>query len=166
MYAVSYTSTGMGPCEARRPITKSWRHDQSVRILLNLENVIQIRDTLATIKEGVTNVKNRLQDAEEPNTRLWKQTIEIETRLTKLEQNFLGKSNRTKRGVAIAAVIGGLAGLRITSLGLYADLRNTVKTLQQSLPKLDALQANVNDIHETISEITDKIEYLNTNMAI
>ena len=110
------------------------RANQLVKILLNLENVIQTRNTLTTVKEGVKNVKNRLQDAEEPDARLQKRTIEIEVRLTKLEQNFLGKSHRTKRGLAIATIIGGLAGLGITNLGLDSNLRNVVNTLQQFLP--------------------------------
>ena len=58
--------------------------NQSVRILLNLENMTKIRNTLTTIKEGVKNVKNRSQDAEEPDARLWKRTTEIEVRLNKL----------------------------------------------------------------------------------
>ena len=81
-------------------------------------------------------MKNRIQDAEEPNARLWKRTTKIEAKLSKLEQNFLGKSHRAKGGVAIVAVIGGLAGLGITNLGLYADLKNII---QQSLSKLDVL---------------------------
>ena len=70
---------------------------QSDRILLNLKKVKQIRDTLTTINEGIKNVKNRFQDAEELNAKLCKRTIEIEARLTKLYQNFLEKSYKTKR---------------------------------------------------------------------
>ncbi|MPC35270.1 hypothetical protein E2C01_028689 [Portunus trituberculatus] len=57
---------------------------QSVRILMNFENVTQIRNSLATIEEGVKSVNIDLKMQKKPNTRFWKRTIEIETRLTKL----------------------------------------------------------------------------------
>ena len=36
MYAVSYVSYGVGPCEAQRLSQKSWRHDHSESVSLNI----------------------------------------------------------------------------------------------------------------------------------
>ena len=54
----------------------------------------------------------------------------LENKIKTLEANFLPNS-RNKRSITIAIVIGALIGLGITSLGLYADLKSTVNTLQE-----------------------------------
>ncbi len=48
-------------------------------------------------------------------------------------------------------------------VGLYADLRTTANTLQESLPKLDALQVNADSKQETTAELADNLEQLSTN---
>ncbi len=62
-----------------------------------------------------------------------------------------------------AAAIGTLAGLGITNIALYAEMKSTVNTLQESLPKLNNLKENVDDIQETITDISANLEQLSLN---
>ena len=86
MYAVSDASYGVGPCEARRLSKKSWKHDHRKSVNQNINEPRKYNKDqrhLNNMKKGL-NVKNRLlQDAEDPNARLWKRTTKIEDRLNK-----------------------------------------------------------------------------------
>ena len=78
-----------------------------------------------------------------------------------LERNFLQK--RGKRAIAIMTAIGGLG---ITNLGLHADLRNAVNTPQHELEKLDTLQDTTNDIQDSLTNIVNELEQLDSEKKI
>ena len=77
--------------------------------------------------------------------------------------NFLHTRNERAIGVVIA--IGALAGLGIANLGLQADLRNNVDTLQQSMSKLDVLEDAIEDIQGNMNYLMDEIEYLGSEIS-
>ncbi len=86
----------------------------------------------------------------------------VENKLTSLGTNFV-HTKRDKRSITIAAAIGTLAGLGITNIALYAELKSTVKTLQESLLKLNNLKENVDDIQATIINRSANLEQLSLN---
>ena len=138
--------------------------NQSVRILLKLENVTYIRDSIQSIEKGLNTVNEKLQDNKINNVRLDKKIFLIKEKVKDLENNFL--KTRSKRGVAIVAVIGALAGLGVINMGLYANLQYQVNTLEYSITKIDELQVAQEDLQESIDEMANLIEQLGIQTSI
>ncbi len=83
--------------------------NQSVRIVLCLDNVTHIRDSLIMINKGLEKVENVLEHNID-NVRMFKKTEVVKDKVEMLENNFLHKTKREKRAVATVAAIGALAG--------------------------------------------------------
>ncbi len=62
--------------------------NQSVRILLKLENVTYVRDSLHSIKQGLHTVTEKLLEKEVRNERLEKKVLLIQEKVRDLENNF------------------------------------------------------------------------------
>ncbi len=137
--------------------------NQSVRILLSFENVTHVRDTLITVQDGIKIVKDRLGNGIS-HKRLLNKLKVVENKFTSLETNFV-HTKRDKRSISIGAAIGTRAGLGITNIALYAEMRSTVNTLQESLPKLNNPKENVDDIQATIIDISANLEQLSLNQS-
>ena len=134
--------------------------NQSVRIILCLDNVTYIRDSLNMINNGLEKVENTLEENHINNVRMFKKIEMIKEKVEMLENNFLHKSKREKRAVAMIAAIGALAGLGVANLGLHADLRHSVNTIEHSLGKLDVLQDATDDIQDSLNDVTDIVEQI------
>ncbi len=65
--------------------------NQSVRILLKLENITYVRDSLHSIKQGLHTVTEKLLKKEVRNERLEKKVLLIQEKVKDLENNFLKK---------------------------------------------------------------------------
>ncbi len=137
--------------------------NQSMRIILSSENVTHVRDTPALIT-SFKSCKRQAESQEKDVThaRLWSKLNVIENKLATFETNFL-QIPRQKRGVTIVVAVGTLVGLATTNISLYAALRTTVKTIQESLPKLDVFHVNVDSMQESTTERADSFEELSTN---
>ena len=105
--------------------------NQSVRIVLHFDNVTYVRHNLKVINHGLERVADKLQENYIDNIRIHREISVITKKMDILESNFL--QNRGKRAIAIMTAFGALAGLGIANLGLHADLRNYVNTLQHEL---------------------------------
>ncbi len=70
----------------------------------------------------------------------------IQEKVRHLENNFL--NTRNKRGIAIIAAIGALAGLGVAKIGLHTHLHHRVNTLEYSFTKIDELQTATEDIYK------------------
>ncbi len=116
------------------------------------------RDTLTTLQDCIKIVKDRLNNGIS-HKRLLNKLKVVENKLTSPETNFV----HTKRSITIAATIGTLAGLGITNIALYTEMKSAVNTLQESLPRLNNLKENVDDIQVTITDISANLEKLNLN---
>jgi len=138
--------------------------NQSVRILLKLENVTYVTDNLNIIKLNLGTVTNKLMENEVRNERLEKKILLIQEKILDLENNFL--KTRGKRGIPIIAALGMLAGLGTANLGLYADIRNRVNTLEYSYTKVEQLQDTTDDIQESIDDIAHNLEQVSINTSI
>ncbi len=103
-------------------------------------------------------VKDKLIISEISNVRLEKKLDAIQTKVTKIENNFL--HSKSKRGVGIAVAIGSLVGLGVANIGLYVELRSNVNNLQNSVSRIDVLQEETEDIQLTIDEMINSIESL------
>lgn len=138
--------------------------NQSVRILLKLENVTYIRDSIQLLKEGLNTINEKLSENQIRDERMEKKMIMIREKVTELENNFL--KTRSKRGISVVAAIGVLAGLGATNIGLYADLRYRVNTLEYSFQKIDELQTVQEDIQENLNEMANIIEQISLKTSI
>ncbi len=83
--------------------------NQSVRILLKLENVTYVRDNLEVIDQSLTTVTSTMVETGLKNDRLDKKIVLIQEKILDTERNFL--KTRSKRGISIVAAIGIFAGL-------------------------------------------------------
>ena len=128
---------------------------QSVRIVLHFDNVTYVRDNLKVISHGLERVADKLQENYIDNIRIHRKISVIAKKMDILESNFLQKIG--KRAIAIMTAFGALAGLGTANLGLHADLRNDVNTLQHKLKKLDTLQDTTNDIQESLTDIVNEL---------
>ncbi len=138
--------------------------NQSVRILLKLENVTYVRDNLNIIKQSLSTVTNKLIENQLKNERLEKKIMMIQEKVVDLESNFL--KTKSKRGIPIVAAIGVFAGLGVANLGLYTDIRSRVNTLESSFTKIEQLQDTTEDIQNSIDDIADNLEKLSINTSI
>ena len=68
--------------------------NQSVRLLLNFENVTHIKDALVNIQEGINVGKDRLNKNDTPSTRLQRKLATLEDKLSNLEANFFQDSRK------------------------------------------------------------------------
>ncbi len=138
--------------------------NQSVRILLKLENVTYVRDNLDIIKESLNTVTSSLKENDLKNERLEKKMLMIQEKVVDLENNFL--KTRSKRGIAIVAAVSVFAGLGLANLGLYADLSSRVNTLEYSFSKVEQLQETTDDIQASIDDIADNLENVSIKTSI
>ncbi len=67
--------------------------NQWVRILLKLENVTYVRDSLQSIKQGLHTVTEKLLEKGVRNERLEKKVLLIQEKVRDLENNFLKTRN-------------------------------------------------------------------------
>ncbi len=77
--------------------------NQSVRILLKLENVTYVRDNIEVIKQSLTTVTSTMVESGLKNERLDKKIVLIQEKVLDIERNFL--KTRSKRGISIVAAI-------------------------------------------------------------
>ncbi len=138
--------------------------NQSVRILLKLEDVTYVRDSLHSIKQGLLTVTEKLLEKEVRNERLEKKVLLMQEKVRDLENNFL--KTRNKRGIAITAAIGALAGLGVANIGLNPYLYHRVNMLEYSFTKTDELQTATEDIQESIINIAHILERISINTSI
>ncbi len=88
----------------------------------------------------------------------------IQEKLIDLENNFL--KTRNKKGIAIIAAIGALAGSGVANIGFSAHLHHRVNTLECSFTKIDELQTATEDIQESIVDIAHILEQISINTSI
>ena len=135
--------------------------DHSVRVLLKFDNMNSLRDNVMQINQGIQVVKDKMVNSRISNVRLDKKLDTIQQKITKVENNFL--HSKAKRAVGIAVAVGVLAGLGVTNLGLYADLRLRVNNIEHSVTRIDTLTEETEDIQFTIDDIIANIEQLSVN---
>ncbi len=68
-----------------------------VRVLLKFDNINIVRENVRHISNGLQMVKDKLIISEISNVRLEKKLEAIQTKVTKIENNFL--HSKSKRGV-------------------------------------------------------------------
>ena len=139
--------------------------NQSVRVVIHLDNVTLIKDNLNMINQGLRNIDNTMKEHDIENARLVRKISMIKEKVDLLKGNFLQEVNREKRAVVTMAAIGVLAGLGVANLGLHADLRHSVNILENSLGQLDVLQDTTEDIQNSLLDITKSVEQLSSHTA-
>ncbi len=138
--------------------------NQSGRILLKLQNVTYVRDSLHSVKQELHTVTEKLLEKEVRNDRLEKKVLLMQEKVKDLVNNFL--NTRNKRGIAIIATIGALAGLGADSFRLHSHLHHRVNTLEYSFTKIDQLQTATEDIQESIVDTAHILEQISINTSI
>ncbi len=71
--------------------------NHSIRVVLKFDNINGVRENVRHINNGIQMVKDKLIISEISNVRLEKKLDTIQTKVTKIENNFLHSKN--KRGV-------------------------------------------------------------------
>ncbi len=67
--------------------------NQSVRILLKLENIKYVRDSLHSVKQGLHTVTEKLLEKEVRNERLEKKVLLLQEKVRDFQNNFLKTRN-------------------------------------------------------------------------
>ncbi len=163
MHVLSYSSfsNSLGPCEARsfsKKIGDMIIVNHSVRVLLKFDNITVVRENVRQVNHGIQMVKDKLVQSKISNVRLGKKLDTIQSKVAKVENNFL--HTKSKRAIGIAIAIGTLVGFGVAKIGLYAD-RSSVNNLQNSMSRIDTLQEETEDTQLTIDEMINSIEQLN-----
>ncbi len=116
--------------------------NQSVKVLLKFDNI----STVGHINQVIQMVKDQLENCNISNVRIEKKLDIIQLKVNQVENNFL--HSESKRGLGLAITIGSLVGLRVTNIGLYADIRSSVSNLQKSMSRIDALPEETEEIQD------------------
>ena len=133
--------------------------DQSVRVILKFDNINAVRENVKQINQGIQLVKEKMVINKVSDVRLEKKLKTIQSKVTKVENNFL--QSKAKRGLGIAVAVGTLVGLGTTGIGLYADLYSRVNNIENSVSRIDTLQEETEDIQVTINDMINNIEQIN-----
>ncbi len=101
-------------------------------------------------------VKDQLENFNITNLRIQKKLDTIQLKVNKVKYNFL--HSKSKRDLGLAITIGSLVGLAVTNIGLYADIRSSVNSLQKSMSRIDTLTEEVEEIQLTIDSDSTAVE--------
>ncbi len=132
--------------------------NQSVRMLLKLDNISIVPENVGHINQGIQMVKDELEKCNISNVRLEKKLDTMQLKVNKEEYNFL--RSKSKIGFGLAITIGSFVGLGVTNICLYADICSSVNNLQNSMSRIDALQEETEKIQLTFDEVINSIEHI------
>ena len=143
--------------------------NESVRVILKLDNVTHMDESLGNVRKGLDTVKMIISQNGIKDNRLEKKMSLINEKVSELESNFKqtsSKETRNKRAAPMVLAIAGIAGLGLTNMGFHVNMYSRMNTLERAYDKIEQLFDTTEDITDSVNDIIENLEQIDNKTTI